>query len=188
ISPFEEFQRWKLHPSIRPVLEGGRRVAYGARAINEGGWQSVPRLAFPGGALVGCAAGFVNVPRIKGTHTAMKSGMLAAESVAAAIAGGRGKDTLSEYDSAVRSSWIADELKRVRNAQPPVAKLGGAVGTLLAGADMWRRTMKLGLPFTLGHRPDAENTRRADLYPPIAYPRPDGTITFDRLSSVFLSG
>src|SRR5690606_22340088 len=130
------------------ILSGGRRVSYGARAINEGGWQSVPRLAFPGGALIGCSAGFVNVPRIKGTHTAMKSGMLAAESVAAAIAGGRQKDELAEYDTAVRSSWIADELKLVRNAQPLVAKLGDTLGTLLAGADMWMRTLGIGLPFT----------------------------------------
>ncbi|HWK42114.1 MAG TPA: electron transfer flavoprotein-ubiquinone oxidoreductase [Croceibacterium sp.] len=188
ISPFEEFQRWKQHPAIREVLEGGRRVSYGARAINEGGWQSVPRLSFPGGALIGCAAGFVNVPRIKGTHTAMKSGMLAAEAAAAAIAAAREKDTLSEYDVTVNSSWIADELKLVRNAQPLVAKFGGALGTVLAGADMWMRTLKIGLPGTLGHHTDAENTGRADLYPRIAYPKPDGVISFDRLSSVFLSG
>lgn len=188
ISPFEEFQRWKQHPAIRAVIEGGRRVAYGARAINEGGWQSVPKLAFPGGVLIGCAAGFVNVPRIKGTHTAMKSGMLAAEAVGAALAAGREKDELSEYDQAVRSSWIADELKKVRNAQPLVAKFGGALGTVLAGADMWLRTMKLGLPLTLGHHTDAESTRRADLFQPIVYPRPDGVVSFDRLSSVFLSG
>jgi electron-transferring-flavoprotein dehydrogenase len=188
ISPFEEFQRWKQHPAIRQVLDGGRRVAYGARAINEGGWQSVPKLAFPGGALVGCAAGFVNVPRIKGSHTAMKSGMLAAEAIAAAIASGREKDALSEYDSAVRSSWIAEELQQVRNAQPLVAKFGDTLGTLLAGADMWLRTLKIRLPFTLGHATDAASTRRADLYQPIAYPKPDGVISFDRLSSVFLSG
>ena len=188
ISPFEEFQRWKQHPAIRAALEGGRRVAYGARAINEGGWQSVPKLAFPGGALIGCAAGFVNVPRIKGTHTAMKSGMLAAEAAAAAIAVGREKDALSEYDSALRSSWIADELKLVRNAQPLVARFGGALGTLLAGADMWLRTLRIRLPFTAGHRTDAQMTARADLFPRIAYPKPDGVISFDRLSSVFLSG
>jgi len=188
LSPFEEFQRWKQHPAIRAVLEGGRRVAYGARAINEGGWQSVPKLAFPGGALIGCSAGFVNVPRIKGTHTAMKSGMLAAEAVAAAIAQGRERDAPSEYDGAVRSSWIADELRLVRNAQPLVAKFGGALGTALAGADMWLRTLKLRLPFTMKHHTDAASTRRADLYRPIAYPRPDGVISFDRLSSVFLSG
>jgi electron-transferring-flavoprotein dehydrogenase len=188
VNPFEEFQRWKTHPAIRAEIEGGKRAAYGARAINEGGWQSVPKLAFPGGALIGCAAGFVNVPRIKGTHTAMKSGMLAAEAVAAAIAEGREKTELSEYDSAVRSSWIADELRLVRNAQPLVAKFGDAVGTLLAGADMWLRTLGLGLPLTMKHRTDAEATGRADLYKPIVYPKPDGVISFDRLSSVFLSG
>ena len=188
VHPFEEFQRWKQHPAIREVIEGGKRVAYGARAINEGGWQSVPKLAFPGGALVGCAAGFVNVPRIKGTHTAMKSGMLAAEAVASAIAAGNGKTELSDYDSALRSSWIADELELVKNAQPLVAKFGGAMGTLFAGLDMWLRTVKVRLPFSMKHHTDAEATRRADLYKPIAYPRPDGVISFDRLSSVFLSG
>jgi electron-transferring-flavoprotein dehydrogenase len=188
ISPFEEFQRWKQHPAIRQVIEGGKRVAYGARAINEGGWQSVPTLAFPGGALIGCAAGFVNVPRIKGTHTAMKSGMLASEAVASAMQAGHERDALAEYDAALRSSWIARELQTVQNAQPLVARFGGAVGTVLAGADMWLRT--LGLKFTgaMGHHSDAEATRRADLYRPIAYPKPDGTISFDRLSSVFLSG
>jgi electron-transferring-flavoprotein dehydrogenase len=188
VNPFEEFQRWKQHPAIRAVIDGGKRVAYGARVINEGGWQSVPKLVFPGGALVGCAAGFVNVPRIKGTHTAMKSGMLAAEAVAAAIASGRETDELAEYDQAIRSSWIADELQLVKNAQPLVAKFGGALGTLFAGADMWLRTLKLRLPFTMKHHTDAEETRRADLYRPIAYPKPDGKISFDRLSSVFLSG
>jgi electron-transferring-flavoprotein dehydrogenase len=188
VHPFEEFQRWKQHPAIRAEISGGRRVAYGARAINEGGWQSVPKLAFPGGALVGCAAGFVNVPRIKGTHTAMKSGMLAAEAVASAIVAGNGKTELSDYDSALRSSWIADELELVKNAQPLVAKFGGAMGTLFAGLDMWLRTVKVRLPFSMKHHTDAEATRRADLYKPIAYPRPDGVISFDRLSSVFLSG
>ncbi len=146
VSPYEEFQRWKTHPAIREVIEGGKRVSYGARVINEGGWQSVPALAFPGGALIGCSAGFVNVPRIKGSHTAMKSGMLAAESIASAIAAGREADTLAEYDAAVRSSWIADELKKVRNAQPFVAKFGEGLGTALAGIDMWMRTLKIGLP------------------------------------------
>ncbi|MXP42420.1 FAD-binding protein [Altererythrobacter soli] len=188
VYPFEEFQRWKQHPAIRAVIEGGKRVAYGARVINEGGWQSVPKLAFPGGALIGCSAGFVNVPRIKGTHTAMKSGMLTAEAVAAAIAAGQEKTELNQYDSAVRSSWIADELQLVKNAQPLVAKFGGAIGTVLAGADMWLRTLRLRLPFTMKHHTDAEATRRADLYRPIAYPKPDGRISFDRLSSVFLSG
>jgi electron-transferring-flavoprotein dehydrogenase len=187
VYPFEDFQRWKQHPAIRCLLEGGKRVSYGARAINEGGWQSVPRLAFPGGVLIGCSAGFVNVPRIKGSHTAMKSGMLAAEAAAAAIASGREHDALDEYDAAVRASWIAAELKLVQNSQPLVAKFGGALGTALAGADMWMRTMRIGLPVSMEHHRDSEATMRADLFRPIRYPKPDGVISFDRLSSVFLS-
>jgi electron-transferring-flavoprotein dehydrogenase len=187
VSPYEEFQRWKQHPAIRAMLEGGRRVSYGARAINEGGWQSVPRLAFPGGALVGCSAGFVNVPRIKGSHTAMKSGMLAAEAVAEAFERNRARDELTGYGAAVRASWIAEELKLVQNAEPLVAKFGGFFGTLLAGIDMWMRMLGIGLPIILGHRTDAESTGKAKDYKPIAYPRPDGVISFDRLSSVFIS-
>jgi len=187
VYPFEEFQRWKQHPAIRAILEGGRRVAYGARAINEGGWQSVPRLAFPGGVLAGCSAGFVNVPRIKGSHTAMKSGMLAAEAIVAAIAAGRELDELAEYDAAVRDSWIATELKLVQNAEPLVAKFGGDFGTLLAGADMWMRTLKIGLPLKMKHHTDASSLNRADLYQPIKYPKPDGVISFDRLTSVSFS-
>jgi len=187
LHPFEEFQRWKQHPSIRAILEGGRRVSYGARAINEGGWQSVPRLAFEGGALIGCSAGFVNVPRIKGSHTAMKSGMLAAEAAYAAISADRAGDELKSYDEAVRSSWIADELKRVRNVEPMVAKFGGTMGTLLSGIDMWMRQLRIGLPFTMKHHPDHKTLWRKDLVEPIAYPKPDGVISFDRLSSVFLS-
>src|SRR5688572_27032397 len=187
LSPFEEFQRWKQHPAIREFLEGGRRVSYGARAINEGGWQAVPTLAFPGGALIGCSAGFVNVPRIKGSHTAMKSGMLAAESAFAAIAADRSGDALESYDSALHSSWVADELKRVRNVEPMVAKWGGTIGTILAGADMWMRQLKIGLPFTMRHHPDSETLWRQDLAPRIDYPKPDGVISFDRLTSVFLS-
>lgn len=188
VYPFEEFQRWKQHPEIRKILEGGRRVSYGARAINEGGWQSVPELAFPGGALIGCSAGFVNVPRIKGSHTAMKSGMLAAEAAAAAIAAGREKDAMAEYDAAVRESWIATELKKVQNAQPLIAKFGGELGTVLAGTDMWLRTIAgFGLWKPLKHHKDAEATQRADLFKPIAYPKPDGVISFDRLTSVSFS-
>ena len=187
VSPFHEFQRWKQHPSIREYLKGGKRVAYGARAINEGGWQSVPKLAFPGGALIGCAAGFVNVPRIKGSHTAMKSGMLAAEAIAAAIAGGAEKTELGGYDASVRSSWIADELQKVKNAQPAVAKFGGDIGTIVAGIDMWMRQLKIGLPITMKHAPDYTHTHRADLHRPIDYPKPDGEITFDRLTSVSYS-
>jgi len=188
VSPFEEFQRWKQHPAIRAILEGGKRVAYGARVINEGGWQSVPKLAFPGGVLAGCSAGFVNVPRIKGSHTAMKSGMLAAQSIAAAIAAGRAADSLDDYDAAVRESWIAKELQLVQNAQPMVAKFGGALGTVLAGADMWLRTLfGFGLAKPMQHHTDASETDRADNYQPIQYPKPDGVISFDRLTSVSFS-
>jgi len=187
LSPFEEFQRWKQHPSIRQFLEGGKRISYGARAINEGGWQSVPKLAFPGGALIGCAAGFVNVPRIKGSHTAMKSGMLAAEAAFAAVVAERGGDVLADYEPALRESWIATELNKVRNVEPLVAKWGGTIGTMLAGVDMWMRQLRIGLPFTMKHHPDNEGLWRKDMVQPIAYPKPDGVISFDRLSSVFLS-
>ena len=187
LSPFEEFQRWKTHPAIRAEIEGGKRISYGARAINEGGWQSVPRLAFPGGALVGCAAGFVNVPRIKGSHTAMKSGMLAAEAAFEAIAADRRGDTLKTYEPVLRSSWIADELKLVRNAQPAIARWGGTIGTLFAGLDMWLNYLKLRTPWTLKHHADHVAIGRKEHYHPIAYPRPDGKLTFDLLSSVFLS-
>ena len=187
VSPYHEFQRWKHHPEIAAILEGGKRVAYGARVINEGGWQSVPKLAFPGGALIGCAAGFVNVPRIKGSHTAMKSGMLAAESIAMALAAGNEHGELMDYDAAVRSSWIADELKLVKNAQPAVAKYGEDLGTVLAGIDMWMRTLKIGLPITMKHHRDHEMLERADLFAPIAYPKPDGKLSFDRLTNVSFS-
>jgi electron-transferring-flavoprotein dehydrogenase len=187
LSPFEEFQRWKTHPAIRAEIEGGKRVSYGARAINEGGWQAVPRLAFPGGALVGCAAGFVNVPRIKGSHTAIKSAMLAAEAAFEAIAADRRSDVLETYEPAVRSSWIATELKMVRNAEPAVARWGGTLGTIYAGIDMWLNFFKIGLPWTLKHHPDNESIRRKDQVHRIVYPKPDGKLTFDRLSSVFIS-
>jgi len=187
VSPYQEFQRWKHHPEIAAVLEGGKRVSYGARAINEGGWQSVPKLEFPGGALIGCSAGFVNVPRIKGSHTAMKSGMLAAEAIAEALAAGRANDELTAYGAALRSSWIAKELELVKNAEPAVAKFGGTLGTILAGIDMWMRTLGIGLPITMAHHTDASATGRADLHKKIDYPKPDGVLSFDRLSSVFLS-
>ncbi len=189
LSPFEEFQRWKQHPEIRALFEGGRRVSYGARAINEGGWQSVPRLVFPGGALIGCSAGFVNVPRIKGSHTAMKSGMLAAEAAYDAIVADRKGDELASYPETLNASWIAKELKLVRNAEPAVAKFGGTFGTMVAGADMWMRTLKIGLPFTMRHKhADNTTTWRANMQNPIVYPKPDNVISFDRLSSVFISG
>ena len=185
---FEEFQRWKTHPAIKAVLEGGRRVSYGARAINEGGWQSVPKLAFPGGVLAGCSAGFVNVPRIKGSHTAMKSGMLAAEAIAAAIAAGREQDSLDEYDAAVRDSWIAKDLKLAQNAEPLAAKFNGDLfGSALAAGDMWLRYLKAPIFPVMGHHTDASSTLRADLFTPINYPKPDGVISFDRLSSVAFS-
>ncbi len=187
LSPFEEMQRWKTHPAIRAEIEGGRRVSYGARAINEGGYQAIPKLTFPGGALIGCSAGFVNVPRIKGTHTAMKSAMLAAEAAFDAIANDRSGDQLDAYPDALHSSWVATELKLVRNAQPAVSHWGGIVGSLYAGIDMWLGYLGMKLPWTLRHKPDHTTLRRKDHVHPIIYPKPDGVLTFDRLSSVFLS-
>jgi len=187
LSPFEEMQRWKTHPAIRAEIEGGRRLSYGARAINEGGLQAIPKLAFPGGALIGCAAGFLNVPRIKGTHTAMKSGMLAAEAAFAAIGKERSADILDTYEDAVQKSWIIKELKLVRNAQPAVGHWGGRMGTVYAGFDMWLGQLGLGLPWTLKHKPDHEALVPKEKAKPIDYPKPDGVLTFDRLSSVFIS-
>ncbi len=188
LSPFEEFQRWKTHPAIRDVLEGGRRVSYGARAINEGGLQAVPKLVFPGGALIGCAAGFVNVPRIKGSHTAMKSAMMAAEAAFAALkAGSEGRNELSAYPAAYEDSWVRKELEVVRNAEPAVAKMGGLVGTVYTGIDLWLHHLGVKLPWTFKHKPDHAQLKRKDHAHPIAYPKPDGKISFDRLSSVFLS-
>ncbi|GAB4139183.1 MAG: electron transfer flavoprotein-ubiquinone oxidoreductase [Rhodothalassiaceae bacterium] len=190
LSPFDEMQRWKQHPAIRPLLEGGRRISYGARAINEGGLQSIPKLVFPGGALIGCTAGFLNVPRIKGSHTAMKSGMLAAESVFAALSAGReGHDELLDYPEALKASFVYKELRKVRNARPALSKFGIAFGTLYSGFEMWLNTLGLGflIPWTFGHHADHSATGKAKDYPKIAYPKPDGVISFDRLSSVFLS-
>jgi electron-transferring-flavoprotein dehydrogenase len=188
-SPFGELQRFKTHPAIRPLLEGGRRIAYGARAITEGGWQSVPRLAFPGGALIGCAAGFVNVPRIKGSHNAILSGRLAAEHVAEALAAGRAHDELSGYEEAWRDSAIGRDLWPVRNVKPLWSKLGTVGGVAVGGLDMWLNTLRLPLLGTLRHgRPDHATLLPAARARPIAYPKPDGVVTFDRLSSVFISG
>jgi electron-transferring-flavoprotein dehydrogenase len=180
-------QRWKTHPAIRAEIDGGRRVSYGARAINEGGYQAIPKLVFPGGALIGCSAGFVNVPRIKGTHTAMKSAMLAAEAAFEAISADRSGDVLEAYPTALYKNWIVKELKTVRNAQPAVAHWGGTWGTLYAGLDMWLGYLGLSLPWTLKHRADNTTLRRKDAVKPIDYPKPDGVLTFDRLSSVFIS-
>jgi len=190
ISPFDEFQRLKHHPAIRPYLEGGKRIAYGARAITEGGWQSIPKLAFPGGALIGCSAGFVNVPRIKGSHNAMKTGMLGAEAVFAAIQAGREGDTPDEYETAFASSWVAKELKTVRNAKPLWSRFGTVIGSGLAIADLWCASLLGGFSVfgTLKHhKTDAESTGLAKDFKPIVYPKPDGVISFDKLSSVFLS-
>jgi electron-transferring-flavoprotein dehydrogenase len=187
LSPFQEMQRWKTHPAIRAILEGGKRVSYGARAITDGGWQAVPKLAFPGGALIGCCAGFLNVPRIKGTHTAMKSGMMAAEAAVDAIAAGREKDELAAYPAAYEASWVYEELRGVRNTVPLVKKFGDIAGTMAAGATMWAEHLGLRMPFTLHHEPDHMGMLRKDIAPKIDYPKPDGVISFDRLSSVFMS-
>jgi electron-transferring-flavoprotein dehydrogenase len=188
ISPFEELQRFKTHPLVRDTFAGGKRIGYGARAISEGGWQSVPKVSFPGGALIGCAAGFLNVPRIKGTHNAVLSGMLAAEHVAQALAAGRANDELASYEAAWRSSAVGRDLYKVRNAKPLWSRLGTVFGIGAGGLDMWTNTLGFSLFGTLGHgKPDAECLKPAAQFRPIAYPRPDGRLTFDRLSSVFLS-
>ena len=188
LSPFEEFQRFKTHPLIAPTFAGGRRIAYGARAISEGGWQSVPKLVFPGGALLGCAAGFVNVPRIKGSHNAILSGMLAADHVAAALGEGRSGDELTGLEEGWRASAIGRDLKRVRNVKPLWSRFGTAIGVALGGIDMWANTLGFSLFGTLRHgKTDAAATEPARNFKPIAYPKPDGVLTFDRLSSVFLS-
>jgi electron-transferring-flavoprotein dehydrogenase len=188
LSPYEEFQRFKTHPLVRQTFEGGTRLSYGARALTEGGWQSVPKLAFPGGALMGCAAGFMNVPRIKGSHNAMLSGMLAAEQVAAALKTGRANDEVADYDAAWRSSAIGADLWKVRNAKPLWSRFGTLLGICLGGFDMWTNTAGFSLFGTLGHgKPDWASLKPAAQCPPITYPKPDGKITFDRLSSVFLS-
>jgi electron-transferring-flavoprotein dehydrogenase len=191
LSPFDEFQRLKQHPAIRQHLEGGTRVSYGARAITEGGFQSAPRLAFPGGALIGCSAGFVNLPRIKGSHNAMKTGMLAAEAAFEALAAGRGGDVLEAYEAAYAASWVYRDLKLVRNAKPLWSRFGTPLGgVLLSGIDLWINQLTGGWsPFgTLGHgKTDAECTGLAKNFKPIAYPKPDGVLSFDKLSSVYVS-
>ena len=190
LSPFEEFQRFKTHPAICETFEGGKRIAYGARAITEGGWQSVPKLVFPGGALLGCSAGFVNVPRIKGSHNAVLSGMQAAEAVVTAIADGRSADELQAYEDGWRDSEIGRDLKKVRNVKPLWSRFGTVIGIMLGGFDMWVTTLFGGgsLFRTMKHgKTDAASLEPASAYKPIEYPKPDGQLTFDRLSSVFLS-
>ncbi|MDX5360670.1 MAG: electron transfer flavoprotein-ubiquinone oxidoreductase [Alphaproteobacteria bacterium] len=190
LSPYQEFQRFKHHPLIEPVLEGGRRIAYGARAITEGGFQSVPKLAFPGGVLIGCSAGFVNVPRIKGSHNAMKTGMLAAESAFAAIAEGREGDTLETYEEAYRGSSVYKDLKKVRNVKPMWSKFGLVGGLALGGLDMWTNDIfGFSLFGTMKHgKPDHACLKPASEFKPIDYPKPDGVISFDRLTNVSFSG
>ncbi|MBB5053768.1 electron-transferring-flavoprotein dehydrogenase [Afipia massiliensis] len=189
LSPFEEFQRFKTHPKISGVFEGAKRIAYGARAITEGGYQSVPRLTFKGGALIGCAAGFVNVPRIKGVHNAMGTGMQAAEQVAAALAEGRANDELVAYENGWRDSAVGKDLHKVRNVKPLWSKFGTIIGVGLGGFDMWTNTLfGFSLFGTLSHaKPDRKTLDPAKAHQPIPGPKPDGKLTFDKLSSVFLS-
>ena len=189
LNPFKEFQRAKLHPRIKEHLEGGKRIAYGARALTEGGWQAIPRLAFPGGALIGCAAGFMNVPRIKGSHNAMLSGMMAAEAAFAAIDAGRARDVLTAYPKSVQESSMAKELRKVRNVKPLWSRFGTLAGVMLGGIDMWLNTLFPFLRHTLRHaKPDCASLEKAAAAKPIEYPKPDGALSFDILSSVFLSG
>jgi electron-transferring-flavoprotein dehydrogenase len=189
LSPFDEFQRFKTHPAIRPFLEGGKRIAYGARAITEGGFQSVPKLTFPGGALIGCSAGFVNLPRIKGSQNAMKSGMMAAEAAFDAIHAGRAQDELTAYTEAYEHSHVRKDLYRVRNVKVFWSRLGTVLGVAFGGFDMWVNQLFGFSPFgTLKHgKPDYATLKLARESKPIAYPKPDGVISFDKLSSVFLS-
>jgi len=189
LSPFDEFQRFKTHPMIRGVFEGGKRIGYGARAIMEGGWQSVPRLTFPGGCLVGDTAGFVNVPRIKGTHNAILSGMLCAEHVFEALQAGRANDEVASYEEAWRSSEIGYDLYRVRNVKPLWSRFGTWAGVSIGGLDMWLSELFGSSPFgTMKHgKPDHACLKPLAEVTPIVYPKPDGVLTFDRLSSVFLS-
>ncbi|MEM8551650.1 MAG: electron transfer flavoprotein-ubiquinone oxidoreductase [Pseudomonadota bacterium] len=189
LDPFMEFQRFKTHLSVAHFFEGAKRVSYGARAISEGGYQSVPKLAFPGGCLVGCSAGFVNVPRIKGNHNAMLSGVLAAEHIDKALADGREGDTLESYEAAWRDSPLGRDLYAVRNAKPLWSKLGTVPGMALAGIDLWSNALLGRSPFgTMGHgKPDHAVLKPAAKAKPIKYPKPDGVIMFDRASSVYLS-
>lgn len=189
LSPFDEFQRFKTHPLIRDLFEGGKRLSYGSRAITEGGWQSVPKLTFPGGALIGCAAGFVNVPRIKGSHNAILSGMLAAEHLVPALAAGRSHDEVVEIEQGWRGSEIGRDLKPVRNVKPLWSKYGTFAGIVAGGVDMWLNQLFGWSPFgTLKHgKPDHATLKPLAEVTPIVYPKPDGRVSFDKLSSVFLS-
>ncbi len=187
LNPFEEFQRFKTHPMIKPLLENGQRLAYGARAINEGGIQSLPELVFPGGALIGCSAGFVNVPRIKGSHNAMKSGMLAAESIIEALHQGA-PALLNTYPEKIRQSWLWKDLYAARNVKPAMSKWGSLGGLIYSSMDLWLHSLGINLPWTLKHgNADHESLIPLKNAKPIHYPVPDRKITFDRSSSIFLS-
>ena len=189
LSPFDEFQRFKTHPVIAPLFQGGERISFGARAITEGGWQSVPKLVCPGGALIGCAAGFMNVPRVKGSHNAMLSGMLAAEHVVAALESGRAHDEVITYEEAWRRSALGRDLYKVRNVKPLWSKFGTMAGIALGGLDMWvNEIFGASLLGTLHHgKPDYASLKPLAEVAPIDYPKPDGRLTFDRLSSVYVS-
>jgi len=188
LSPFEEFQRFKTHLAIAEVLEGGKRISYGARAITEGGIQSIPKLTFPGGALIGCSAGMVNLPRIKGTHNAMASGMMAAQAAFAALGDNRHNDELVQYQTEFDTSDVIKDLKMVRNVKPLWSRFGTWIGIALGSIDMWMNNLRIGLPFTLNHgKPDHATLQKAARHKPIDYPKPDGRLSFDRLSSVYLS-
>lgn len=188
LNPFEEFQRFKTHPAIKPLLQNAKRLAYGARTINEGGVQSLPELIFPGGALIGCSAGFVNVAKIKGSHNAIKSGMLAAESIVAALKTDQYEPLLKTYPEKIRSSWVWKDLYAVRNIKPALSSWGNIGGTLYGGMDMWLHSLGITLPWTLQHKqPDNETLIPAKNAQAIHYPAPDGKITFDRLASIYLS-
>ncbi len=188
LSPFEEFQRFKTHKAIRGTFEGAKRIAYGARALTEGGFQSVPKLCFPGGALIGCAAGFMNVPRIKGSHNAILTGIMAAEAIFAALQEGRQHDEPTAYQRAYEASGVARELEKVRNVKPLWSRFGTWLGIALGGFDMWCNQFGFSLLGTLGHgKPDCDTLKKASECTPIDYPKPDGRLTFDRLSSVYLS-
>ncbi len=189
LSPFDEFQRFKTHPMIAPTFEGGKRLSYGARAITEGGWQSVPKLTFPGGALIGCSAGFVNVARIKGSHNAILSGMQAAEHAAEALSQGRSGDELKGYEAGWRESQIGADLKKVRNVKPLWSRFGTYIGIALGGLDMWTNELfGLSLFGTQKHgKPDYACLKPLENVTPLTYPKPDGKVSFDKLSSVFLS-
>jgi electron-transferring-flavoprotein dehydrogenase len=192
LSPFDEFQRFKTHPAMRALLQGGKRLSYGARAISEGGVQSWPELIFPGGALIGCSAGMVNVPRIKGSHNAMKSGMLAAEAAFDAMFNeqteGESTRLLRAYPKALRDSWVWRDLHAVRNVKPLLSRFGSWVGTLLGGMEMWLAAFNISMPWTLQHqKADHDCTRPAAEMPAMNYPKPDGVVSFDKLSSISLS-